>query len=184
MVVAAGDGACALPAAGTRSRRSASGSACQDGIGLQHHAILVRLAEDGGDLPLAERVVQRVLHRLHRHAQPHRRVAIDGDEGAEALVLLVGCHVGQRRRPRHRLAQPRAPARQLARRSVSISVYWNAVRLTRVPMVMSCTGWKNAVKPGNVVDRALQPGDHHRRRIALPAPASARWSGGRCSAWR
>ena len=32
--------------------------------------------------------------------------------------------------------------------SVSTSVYWNCVRLTRVPICTSCTGWKNAVMPG------------------------------------
>ena len=31
---------------------------------------------------------------------------------------------------------------------MSISVYWNCVRLMRVPIWMSCTGWKNAVIPG------------------------------------
>ena len=66
-------------------------------IGLQHHAVLVGLAEDGGDLPLAERVVQRVLDRLYRHAEPHRGVAIDVDVGAEAIVLLIGGDIHQGR---------------------------------------------------------------------------------------
>ena len=32
--------------------------------------------------------------------------------------------------------------------SVSTSVYWNWVRLIRVPIWISCTGWKNAEMPG------------------------------------
>ena len=161
-------GLCAL-AAGTRSRRSAVGIGLPGRIGLQHHAILVRLAEDGGDLPLAERVVQRVLDRLHRHAQPHRRVAVDGDERcgsprsawSDATSRSAG-------RLRHRGPQPRRPARQLAARRCPSACTGTAVRLTRVPILMSCTGWKNAVNPGMPVIARLQPGDHHRRRIALP----------------
>ena len=64
---------------------------------FQYHAVLVGLAEDGRDLPLAERVVQRVLDRLHRHAEPAGLFAIDLMIGAEAVVLLVGGDVPQHR---------------------------------------------------------------------------------------
>ena len=37
---------------------------------FEHHAVLVRLREDGGDQPLAEGVVQRVVDRPRRDAEP------------------------------------------------------------------------------------------------------------------
>ena len=69
------------------------------------------------DLPLAERVVQHVLHRLHRHAEPHRGVAVDHDVGAEPVVLLVGGDVAQlRQRPQRAPADFGAQSRQFGRR--------------------------------------------------------------------
>src|SRR5262245_31127140 len=45
--------------------------------GLQHHAILVRLGVNGGDLPLAEGVVERVIDRLHGNAKSTGHLAVD-----------------------------------------------------------------------------------------------------------
>ena len=85
------------------------------GVGFQHHPILVGLPEDGGDLALPEGVVQRVLDRLHRHTQPHRRVSVDVDERAESVLLLVGGDVAQRRQRGQFGQQPRRPGRELHR---------------------------------------------------------------------
>ena len=70
------------------------------GIGLEvlpdlhHHVVLVELGEDGGDLALAEGVVERVVHVGHGDAQPCRGVAVDHQLGAQPLVLQVAGHVG------------------------------------------------------------------------------------------
>ena len=70
------------------------------GIGLEvlphlhHHVVLVELGEDGGDLALAEGVVERVVHVGHGDAQPRRGVAVDHQLRAQALVLQVAGHVG------------------------------------------------------------------------------------------
>ena len=70
------------------------------GIGLEvlphlhHHVVLVELRKDGGDLALAEGVVERVVHVGHGDAQPRRGVAIDHQLRAQPLVLQVAGHVG------------------------------------------------------------------------------------------
>ena len=45
-------------------------------INLEDHAILVARAINHADLALREGVVQRLVHRLKRDAQPRRRIAI------------------------------------------------------------------------------------------------------------
>ncbi len=61
---------------------------------LHHHVVLVELGKDGGDLALAEGVVERVVHVGHGDAQPGRGVAIDHQLRAQALVLQIAGHVG------------------------------------------------------------------------------------------
>src|SRR6185312_2797065 len=62
---------------------------------FHHHAVLVELGEDGGDLALAERVVQRVVDGLYRHAVAAGLLAVDGELERVALVGKVVVHVGQ-----------------------------------------------------------------------------------------
>ena len=62
---------------------------------FEHHAVLVRLREDGRDEALAERVVERVVDRRRRDAEPARRVAVDVDVRLQALVLQVARDVGE-----------------------------------------------------------------------------------------
>ena len=59
------------------------------GLDLQNDAVLVQLGEDGGDLPLAEGVVERVVDHLRRDPEPRRRVAIDRERQLETAVLLI-----------------------------------------------------------------------------------------------
>ena len=47
------------------------------GLHLQDDAVLVQLREDGGDLPLAEGVVEGVVDHLRRDAQARGGVAVD-----------------------------------------------------------------------------------------------------------
>ncbi len=61
---------------------------------FHHHVVLVELRENGGDLALAEGVVERVVDVGHGDAQPGRGVAIDDQLGAQALVLQIAGHVG------------------------------------------------------------------------------------------
>ena len=48
---------------------SESGFCWNFGIDLQHHVVLVQLREDGGDLALAEGVVERVVDGLRRECR-------------------------------------------------------------------------------------------------------------------
>ena len=61
--------------------------------------ILVELREDGGDLALAESVVQRVVNVRRKNAKAGGGVAVDGERGEQALVQLVAgdvANVGER----------------------------------------------------------------------------------------
>ncbi len=64
---------------------------------LEHHPILVRLPVDGRDLPLGERVVEDVRHRLQGHAVLPGAHAVDDDAGGEAFVLFHGVDVAEAR---------------------------------------------------------------------------------------
>ncbi len=66
------------------------------GRDLHHHVILVELREDGGDLALAEGIVERVVDVGHGDAQPRSGVAVNDQLGSEALVLQVAGDVGKR----------------------------------------------------------------------------------------
>ncbi len=72
---------------------------------FQHHAVLVELGEDGGDLALAESVVQGVVDGLHRHAEHAGLVAVDGQLERTALVGQVVVHVGKFRALAQRFGQ-------------------------------------------------------------------------------
>ena len=65
------------------------------GLHLQDHPILVQLGEDGGDQPLAEGVVQRVVDQLRSEAEAGCGAAIDVQHRPQALVLLIAGHVTQ-----------------------------------------------------------------------------------------
>ncbi|MNV95287.1 hypothetical protein D3C71_1901650 [compost metagenome] len=64
---------------------------------FQHHAVLVGLGEDGRDLALPERVVQRIGDGLHADAQARRGDPIDHHVCLQPLVLQIAGDVGQRR---------------------------------------------------------------------------------------
>ena len=65
------------------------------GIDLKDHAILVRLSVDSRDLPLAEGVVERVVHRLHGYAEPPRNHAVGRDHDRVSILLDVGGHMAE-----------------------------------------------------------------------------------------
>ncbi len=64
---------------------------------FHHHVILVQRRVHGGDLALAEGVVQGVVDQLRRDAEARRGGAIISDHGLQALILLVAVHVGDDR---------------------------------------------------------------------------------------
>src|SRR5215469_5713082 len=59
------------------------------GIDFQYNAILVELGVDGGDLALAEGVVESVVDGGGQNAQAGRGVAVDNQRSEKALVELV-----------------------------------------------------------------------------------------------
>ena len=63
-------------------RVGASAESC--GVDLEDDAVLVQLREDGRDLALAERVVERVVDRLRRDAEARRGVAVDHEPRLQA----------------------------------------------------------------------------------------------------
>ena len=71
--------------------------ALEFGQRFQHHAVLVRLTVDRGNLALAECVVQRVVDGLHRDAELTGTLAIDGDRCAQAAFLLLRRDVAEQR---------------------------------------------------------------------------------------
>ena len=75
--------------------------------------VLVQLRKNRGHLPLAERVVQRVVNRLRQNSQPRCRVAIDRERGLHAALLLVAGHVGQLRQIPQLIDQLRSPLGKL-----------------------------------------------------------------------
>ncbi len=81
-------------------------------IGLHDDAILIRLREDGGDDPLAECIVQRVVDRPHADAEPRGAVAVDGDVGRKSVVFLIADHVRELGLLAQRRQQLGRPGRQ------------------------------------------------------------------------
>ena len=63
------------------------------GVDGQDHPVLVLLREDGRDLPLAERVVERVVEVRRGDAQPRRRGPVENEASLEAGALLIARHV-------------------------------------------------------------------------------------------
>ena len=69
---------------------------------------------NGGDLPLAEGVVERGVDEARRHTHSGCRIPIDHQRGLQSLVLLIGIDVDQLRQLAHRLADARLPGPKLA----------------------------------------------------------------------
>ena len=84
-------------------------------IDFHHHVILIELREDGGDLALAEGVVQRVVDIRGQHAEARGGVAIDGQRGEQPLVLLIAGDVANFRNGLQLFDEARSPVRQFFR---------------------------------------------------------------------
>src|SRR6266849_1240081 len=69
----------------------------EPGGDLEDDVVLVELGEDGGDLALAEGVVQGVVDGLGEDAETGGGVAVDDERGLEAAVLLIGGDIAQPR---------------------------------------------------------------------------------------
>ncbi|MNM78651.1 hypothetical protein D3C81_905610 [compost metagenome] len=83
---------------------------------FHHHAVLVERVEDGGNLPLAEGVVEHAIHRCDIHAKAGGAVAVDHQARLHALVLGVAVDVGELRhllQHRLHLRRPFAEQRQV-----------------------------------------------------------------------
>src|SRR5207253_2582179 len=64
---------------------------------FQHDAILVRLREDGRDLPLAKGIIERIVDGLRADAEARRRIAVDDQARLQAQVLVVAGDITQLR---------------------------------------------------------------------------------------
>ncbi len=152
-------------------------------VGLEYHAILVGLTEDRRDLALAEGVVQRIDDRLHRHAEPGRRFAIDGEQGAEAVVLLIGRDVHQTGHGGELRHQARAPAGQFGGIGVDHRVLIARAADASADLDV-LHGLQVDAQAGDVAQLRLEPRDDHVDAVARGRAASARWIFRRCWASR
>ena len=73
------------------------GRALEPGLNLEDDVVLVQLREHGRNLPLRERVVQRVVDVLRGNAEPGGGVAVDDELGLQAVDLLVAGDVASAR---------------------------------------------------------------------------------------
>ena len=64
-------------------------------IRFEHHAILIELGEDCRHLPLAKRIVERVVNGLGQDIQALGLLAIDHHADLQAARLLIAGHIGQ-----------------------------------------------------------------------------------------
>ena len=86
---------------------------CQAGLGLQHHAILVELRVHRRHLALAKGIVESRVHRLQRHAQAGRDVAVYLQIELQGIGLLIAGHVTQFGQRLERIEHARRPLVQL-----------------------------------------------------------------------
>ena len=63
------------------------------GVGLENHAILVELGEDGRNLALTEGIVERVVNCLRQDIEPGGFLAIHHYVGLQSAGLFVAGHV-------------------------------------------------------------------------------------------
>ncbi len=70
------------------------GSVWKFGSDFHDHVVLIQLREDGGDLALAEGVVEGVVDVGHGDAEAGGGIAIDDQLRAQALILQVAGDVG------------------------------------------------------------------------------------------
>ncbi|CAH0291768.1 hypothetical protein SRABI106_03531 [Rahnella aquatilis] len=80
---------------------------------FQHDAVLVRLSKDGGNQPLAERVVQRGIDVRRRNTVACGGVAIELHIGDLPLILQVADHFAELRQCTEFLNQLRCPLHQI-----------------------------------------------------------------------
>ena len=81
----------------------------EGGGDLLDHVILIELGVHGGDLALAERIVERVIDQLGCDAQARSGPAIDSQRSVQAVVLLIAADVGQVMHPAHPRQHPGSP---------------------------------------------------------------------------
>ena len=66
-------------------------------IHFHHHVVLIELRENRRHLPLAKRVVQRIVDVRRENAQPRSRIAVDRQRRQQTVIQLVCGHVAQLR---------------------------------------------------------------------------------------
>ena len=133
--------------------------------------VLVELREGRRHESLAVGVVQGVVDRLGRHAEPRRRVPIDVDVELEPGVLLVGVHVLELGELAQRVEHAAAPTRSSSSRFASCTVYWYCVRPRRPPTFTSWRACRYVVMPSILVSLP-------RSRARICSALACRWGSG------
>ena len=115
-------------------------------IDLHYHVILVQARIDRRYLPLAERVVQRVVDVAGADAEARCGIAVDRDVRLERPLLLVGVDVREARVLLETLGEPRRPLAQVREVVALERVLVRRVR-RRPPIRRSCTGFRKTATP-------------------------------------
>ncbi len=120
---------------------------------LHHDPVLVRRRVDRRHLPLAERVVQRVLDLARRHAELARRLAIDVDRDLRILDQQVARDVDQARATAAGASPAARAAVFSAVMSPLCSVYWYRLFDARPPIEIAGGFWMNVRDAGDARHR-------------------------------
>src|SRR5215469_4679689 len=79
------------------------------------HVILIQLSEDGGDLPLAISVVERVINIRGENAEARGGVTVNAERSEQTLIQLVAGDVAQLRKRFQLVHESRGPIGKLFR---------------------------------------------------------------------
>ena len=115
---------------------------------------------------MAERIVERVLNRLHRDAEAHRRVAINLHEPPEPVFGLIRGHVPQFRHA----GQPRQQTRHPSRQFLRVRIHQRVLVLRSADAGADLDildGLEIGGQAGHIGNRFCHARDHHGRRIAF-----------------
>jgi hypothetical protein len=112
---------------------------------LKNDAVLVQLREHGGDLPLAEGIVECIGDELRRDTHAGGGIAIDLHQRRQPLIQLIAADIPQLRPYLQALQQFRSPAIQFLR----IGVFQRILKL----------GAADAIFHGEILHRLHVQGD-------------------------
>ena len=135
-----------------------SGVALKLRIDFENDAILVALGINRRNLPLRERVVQRIVDILHSDPEAGCRSAVDDDVRLQPTLLPVGRDVDQPRNLAHALQYARDPGLQFV--EIGIPQCELVLRPTLTSADVNVLYWKQECTHAGNRQRSAQPFDN------------------------